>query len=834
MVKMVNKLFPTDETIEQETTYNRNIIEESAKRIDDLIDQIPDNFTTFNQEYTINNETVSIKELIDLARSEYDNADDIIKAFVLSYNDLLKLEDKYLELWAKWKMTEDITDPMKQARFFVQSLIHTIGYSGGLTDWRIREAQAIKTYLDELKNSDSDKHSKIIDHINNFDNSALIKLNTAYNKYSEHTNDEAAKLAKLKTEASLEIYDTAGDVARIRILKQIATCLKEVQLAEDIQVVDILQTFTSIFDTRQKMLNLSSDIRENSLDLPSNPGNIGKNLWNLLYEDEKIELKSFINDSIVQLWPEFIQKQLLEFINIIEIPVQNVISLALSENTQTESVTLHLDYEKYSSFLTEILQFLASVDLFKQFNNRLNDHVLYYNKHIDQNDTLALVTKASIITTSQALQDQINNSETLGYAETNAIVSLLKSLKELNDNIVASNNVGIFSAQQQKYQLLTKLTEELDIAIKQDSELFITLFNAICPNMLKIQKELDVKIAIEANKKDAEEKYYSELGFFITEFIEALSSIKSNFNKDKDKNPLIACITKFFTYYFNDYQALQFLEKLESKKTIAENSAFSEISFENMLANEATQLSLGDYDASSGSFISYYTKLNNSLSEKNLSDTEKNAIIKSNLVLLDFAIKRKELLEVVIKRIKARLFIAQYEALLNSIYNTKDPTLAKIIAQFIMNNYLDETSCLPLPSIEGVSDAELSEIIFTDNFDTDLLNILEQLEIDCNNLDTNSLEIDKGSKAAFDTIFLEDQLLSDIREIDINRDFYYSVPVENSLAIDFNESDPELNTLMNPHLFYDVNNVNNSFVVSKLDIEFLSKGIQIARSSKLN
>ena len=81
---------------------------------------------------------------------------------------------------------------------------------------------------------------------------------------------------------------------------------------------------------------------------------------------------------------------------------------------------------------------------------------------------------------------------------------------------------------------------------------------------------------------------------------------------------------------------------------------------------------------------------------------------------------------------------------------------------------------------------------------------------------------------------LEKQLLADLRAIDINRDFYYSAPIEPSIAISFNESNSKLNTLMNPMINYDINNMNNSFVISKLDIDYLDSGIQLARSSRLN
>ena len=96
--------------------------------------------------------------------------------------------------------------------------------------------------------------------------------------------------------------------------------------------------------------------------------------------------------------------------------------------------------------------------------------------------------------------------------------------------------------------------------------------------------------------------------------------------------------------------------------------------------------------------------------------------------------------------------------------------------------------------------------------------------------------IEAGYEDVADILRLEKQLLADIRKMDVNKDFYYSAPVEDRLAIEFNESDKKLNTLMNPMLNYDINNVNNSFVISKLDIDYIDngKGIQIARSSRLS
>lgn len=76
---------------------------------------------------------------------------------------------------------------------------------------------------------------------------------------------------------------------------------------------------------------------------------------------------------------------------------------------------------------------------------------------------------------------------------------------------------------------------------------------------------------------------------------------------------------------------------------------------------------------------------------------------------------------------------------------------------------------------------------------------------------------------------LADRVLKNIREIDKHYDFYYNVPVENSLAIEF---DKNINSFSDPHTLYDINNINNDFVISKLDVKYLKDGLKIAKSSK--
>lgn len=76
---------------------------------------------------------------------------------------------------------------------------------------------------------------------------------------------------------------------------------------------------------------------------------------------------------------------------------------------------------------------------------------------------------------------------------------------------------------------------------------------------------------------------------------------------------------------------------------------------------------------------------------------------------------------------------------------------------------------------------------------------------------------------------LADELLKQIAELDRDHEFYYTVPVEHSLAIDF---DNTVSSFANPRTLYDINNVNNNFVISKLDIDYLDSGLRIANSSR--
>lgn len=178
----------------------------------------------------------------------------------------------------------------------------------------------------------------------------------------------------------------------------------------------------------------------------------------------------------------------------------------------------------------------------------------------------------------------------------------------------------------------------------------------------------------------------------------------------------------------------------------------------------------------------------------------------------------------------------------------KDKSLAPNSVQEVLNRILND-SCLILVDIDNTLAKDLTaEKLYTktaenpdrfgmdefiDSLKTNELNsFLHNLAVDIYDLKTHSMQTDTLEKLT--VLDLERQLYKDIWAIDVDHDFYYNIPVENSVAIQFAESDSRLNTLMNPQLNYDINNINNNFVISKLDIDYLSKGLQVARSSRIN
>ena len=77
-----------------------------------------------------------------------------------------------------------------------------------------------------------------------------------------------------------------------------------------------------------------------------------------------------------------------------------------------------------------------------------------------------------------------------------------------------------------------------------------------------------------------------------------------------------------------------------------------------------------------------------------------------------------------------------------------------------------------------------------------------------------------------------EQLLKDIRESGVAKDFYYNVPIQRANEIDLNPA-VETDTLSNPLAWYDPNNLNRKFVISEIDADYLATGITLTRASRV-
>ncbi len=76
------------------------------------------------------------------------------------------------------------------------------------------------------------------------------------------------------------------------------------------------------------------------------------------------------------------------------------------------------------------------------------------------------------------------------------------------------------------------------------------------------------------------------------------------------------------------------------------------------------------------------------------------------------------------------------------------------------------------------------------------------------------------------------KLLADIAASGIADKFYYNAPIDNSNAIELN-TNVDADKLSSPAAWYDPNNVNNKFVISEIDAEYLTTGIVLTKASRM-
>jgi hypothetical protein len=101
-----------------------------------------------------------------------------------------------------------------------------------------------------------------------------------------------------------------------------------------------------------------------------------------------------------------------------------------------------------------------------------------------------------------------------------------------------------------------------------------------------------------------------------------------------------------------------------------------------------------------------------------------------------------------------------------------------------------------------------------------------------------SLDIVSGINSKLDYRITDDsaetnlqQLLKDIRDLEVADKFYYNIPIQSSSEIDLNAAVAD-DLLSSPATWYDINNVNRKFVISEIDAEYLPTGITLTKASR--
>jgi hypothetical protein len=145
-------------------------------------------------------------------------------------------------------------------------------------------------------------------------------------------------------------------------------------------------------------------------------------------------------------------------------------------------------------------------------------------------------------------------------------------------------------------------------------------------------------------------------------------------------------------------------------------------------------------------------------------------------------------------------------------------------------------------TFEFFADSENKSVLFLGNIDSvlcDSTNAPLGLNLQLinyqqrSNTDIDSVTLQNSGNV---NLVTELQLLKDILDKDPNNEFYYNCPMQAASAIDINlnllnTSDRE--DLSTPKFWYDTNNINNKFVISQIDTDYLDKGLTLAKSSKL-
>ena len=569
-----------------------------------------------------------------------------------------------------------------------------------------------------------------------------------------------------------------------------------------------LETISASYNTAINSLLDSKDeqvskILEKLTAITTNRINELTKVKNVLSGTSTYDKLPFIDDAALSIWPEHMKKSASEVIK----EAYNIIRKAIIDKI---IVTNNLP-----SNLLNSAEFTALYEEVKNAIQKLNQN--------SARETL-INSLHSVVPINQSL-----NKAMQGILDNNSTRTVI--IRELITEILATTNIS------KKQKLIKKLRDELTSNITIDKQLTNLAAELICPSVLLFEQKLPEAFVEDSTDIDS---FFEELADFII-------------GTSNGVRPLLFSKAKAATSATAAQKAEEIKVLLEAAEEklgfIVDKAAVTSVATLSELVTKKDVELLKKFVASVADFDSYktasllaseYLTLFSEFSELLTTQTEiatarniklfklLNTAYAKEVLISDKADPSKS------KRVWVDIYGNEFPAeKVDKDHNPLDKYGNRLtLRKSIDGKWTDETGAvITVKTDDGLwLDINNKTVLFTC---AELIEILDTLLAEVTSL-TTKLEITSDFKEAYTRLKLEEQLLADIQALDRERAFYYTTPVDMSLAIDFNESSKALNTLMNPAINYDINNINNNFVISKLDIDYLDSGIQIARSSRLN
>ena len=725
-----------------------------------------------------------------------DNQSDIDK-LLASYKEISDDLDNEIALKDAMNANKSVNELEKQLADLLGSLTSIEASKQELLD-KLEETRAAT-----LSNADSFKSLNMEDILDDFllvaksdDKELIAKLKqTSLEKIEAQYNEQLELIAKRLTEIS-----TAGDTEATKLADVIEKLKMQTEEASEVYQSFVESLKNTEEDQVSKLADQLIDIitvrSENIIDVDTFGTVSGFSITSAY------ETLPFAKESIAYVWPNYMMAAFVTGVNKLYSNIRSVIKATSSAT----SLTLSNEF-KASDTTTEreLLVNMANFGDFAVMFNQAKD--LSFKETQSTNRNKLIEHLSGLASSSTELEDAIST------------ISSGEDLPSTESTVIGRNAVirNIISKLQdkpsavEKQQLLGALLEELESEIDLDTKLLSITAELICPSLLKF-----------------DDKYpYAEADAFYSKFKvkveEAKNILLCSDNLSEALSDLYDMADAAITSVVRDLRDLLATSKLETFKAslCALLDGLTEDTFDGTLLAE-----------------DYVEKLFN---------------------LVDIIDKQKQL-----STIKGcKLFTLLLNENLTVAWEyTKDNWMDssgnyfKVVGKEPTDKWktsVDENITIDLlRDIEGTwrYNNKNRDAVIIKNDSGWLIDDTEYIMLDTgeDNLEINSILADlledtgalgqiilpEYLKGTYDTLTLESLLLEDIRNIDTGRDFYYNVPIEQNVALDFIESDKKLNTLMNPAVNYDINNVKNTFVMSKLDINFLTDGIQIARSSRIS